>query len=1840
NKSISLDLSLTYNIVNSTGTVYGIQCWNWLQINAASVANAQKYKPTFYEGDFNGDTISEILIKKPSNSITITNNPPTDPITLTNPPFNSELCNFSISRGAETYYLVNLDPNTGSTLGTTGFKSISDTFNCLNNITLLADFNGDNKSDILSIRPDKSYVICEIIQTNNYGYTSIIAQGSIPLYSTDRLLLTGDFNGDGKTDLIFSNMVGSGCEDQSYCNDWTIYFCNPKLNFGEAFEASQYDIVHYMPVRNYSLSTITNSYYVMDTNKDGKSDIVRIERVFYKPLWTINNHDTRWTVSSYVNNIGNQLNNGFQLDYHSPTNHDYDNNWFPIPIVSSFRNKGLSYDLVMVQEQNISLTFIKFTKDFTRDNLLSKVTQSNGGIVDEIFYSQMQPNLIGPDNGLGTDFYSNTNTLQHPYIEVSRNPFSRLVFKLKNTAVGFTRYQDFKYRGYVIKIDGVGSLGFTKTARSAWYNEQTPSKTWYTTENNPQLRGATIRQTTLQLPSTTELDLSNIPTTNLISKVENTYVESAAGVFPYSILLNTQTTTDYLSGVIKKTEYLEYTTDYLLPRQVKSSNYLGTVLHGESLQVVDFENSVANGSYFIGRPTQKSITNKVYVNTLTGSIDTKSSLEKYFYDSKGNITKIETTKNSDPLIVINENDYYPNGLLWKTRIKNSGFTPLSWDTSNGVRETIYTYDSSNRFVKTEQDPLGVLKTNNSFHPIYGLVLSSTNSTLNLTQTNEYDNWGKLITTTSPLGVKEVNSYSRNNNIFTTSKTIQNSSFVSDGSQMITEQNVLAQVIRKGQKDINGNWIYIKSEYDYLGRLYRSSEPYFGTSSPTKWNYTYYDDFSRPISKVSYTNRVINMSYNGLTATSTDVSLGLTKTKTTNANGVVVTAVDNPGGTIVSRYDANGNLVESLYEGISTKIVYDNWGRKISLDDPSSDSLYEYKYNAYGETIYEKSPKGETKLIMSPVGLLNQKIETGDNTNITSTYSYDSINKLLNSTSIINTNVSANPSVYTNFYDSLKRIYKTVEVLQLPGNVSSTFTNESTFDSFSRVNSEKNTTVIHNQTSVKNISFTYQNGYKKQVKDGNLILWEVNSTDENLNLLSANLGNGIQLTNTFDQFGYLEENKLQSSNINISNRTNFEPILGNLTTRFSGFFNVNDNFTYDNLDRLSSWEESGINTLKFYFNSSLEGFVPVGNAILVLENNPQNVLDKRLKVTTSALNTGVYKTIISQGIAQQKFRISGYFSFVNGNSEIKLKLIESNQTGVVNEIDIPLEQNSIFNFDYTLQSNSEVHLYFTQGNLNVLSPFIENPSNIFLLDNLEVSEYELYSQTYDSKGRIQSNASANYSYSASKPYRNISIYGENFLKGAPSNVYQTNVTYNANRQPVTITNSIENVNLYYNGYGQRCAMIWGNANVDPLTRNQRRYYSADGNVEVNTFYATGATTPNKVEIITYLDGSAYTAIALNKTIVDLNINTTTNDIYYLHRDYQGTINAITNANGAIVERRLFDVWGHLKRVEDGNGNTLSKLTFIERGYTGHEHLSSSELINMNARLYSPLYHRFLSPDLVIQDPFNTQNYNRYSYCVNNPTKYTDITGNVFGVDDAILIAVAVAAVTYTLNAAMNDIPFTYQGLVTNMAISAFSAAVTFGIGEVASQIGNFWVRSSFQAFAHGSFRGTMTGIQGGNFWASFSAAAISSIASSAWSGGYTFDSQGAVTEVFYHPGIKDILGLNGTFFSHAFATVSGGFSSKLAKGNFWQGAVIAFSVSMFNHYFHNEGDNDEHKVQYAKYDSDKNAEKLIYFKKSGKDRDLFKSAKSEELIAGVLTIYGHGNVQSFNYSGLNVDYVKN
>ena len=120
---------------------------------------------------------------------------------------------------------------------------------------------------------------------------------------------------------------------------------------------------------------------------------------------------------------------------------------------------------------------------------------------------------------------------------------------------------------------------------------------------------------------------------------------------------------------------------------------------------------------------------------------------------------------------------------------------------------------------------------------------------------------------------------------------------------------------------------------------------------------------------------------------------------------------------------------------------------------------------------------------------------------------------------------------------------------------------------------------------------------------------------------------------------------------------------------------------------------------------------------------------------------------------------------------------------------------------------------------------------------------------------------------------------------------------------------------------------------------------------------------------------------------------TNSIHYILKDNLGSWVTITNVSGTVEQQLSYDAWGNLRNPNTWSGSFTGTPMF-DRGYTGHEHLSNFGLINMNGRVYDPVMSSFLSVDQYVQSPSNSQNFNRYAYCLNNPLRYVDPDGEEF------------------------------------------------------------------------------------------------------------------------------------------------------------------------------------------------------------------------------------------------------
>lgn len=130
------------------------------------------------------------------------------------------------------------------------------------------------------------------------------------------------------------------------------------------------------------------------------------------------------------------------------------------------------------------------------------------------------------------------------------------------------------------------------------------------------------------------------------------------------------------------------------------------------------------------------------------------------------------------------------------------------------------------------------------------------------------------------------------------------------------------------------------------------------------------------------------------------------------------------------------------------------------------------------------------------------------------------------------------------------------------------------------------------------------------------------------------------------------------------------------------------------------------------------------------------------------------------------------------------------------------------------------------------------------------------------------------------------------------------------------------------------------------------------------------------------------------VVTTQAGTATNtNTRYWHTDDLGSIVAVTDESGAVVERMAYEPFGK-RRNANGTADTSGVLVAetTRRGFTQHEMMDGIGLINMNGRIFDPAIGRFMSADYVIEDDFDQQTYNRYSYLQNNPFGGVDPTGH--------------------------------------------------------------------------------------------------------------------------------------------------------------------------------------------------------------------------------------------------------
>ena len=1401
----------------------------------------------------------------------------------------------------------------------------------------VGDFNGDGKSDFFVFAT--GYVrIYTLSDTNTLVllYQNTTSDAAI---DPNKPVLIGDYNGDGKIDFLIPKALNS--------SQWYKYTSTGISLLKE--EKS------YKPIFTPNDSSTTYNFIATDFSNDGKADVIRT-RCFRNP----GSATGVLTVDCFQNAAGELYSDAIS----GSSGNIADIDIYAMPIYLQQANQKLNKGVNLIRS-TLDIAFVNqnkmhFFNSIWNDKegyLLTKIKTGNG-VEDAITYIPLDTKY--KDETYQEIYTPSTGIANYPYMDIEIDPNLFVVSKLEKQSKDVYKKKNFSYYGAVSNLEGLGYIGFRSVVQTNWYDD---NSTIFSniSKNNIDLRG--VNTENFIVPNMYVANGSSDPT-NFSSRSIRTYTSAvdalqANKVFRLSMTNAKQFNT--LENTNTETKNIVYDTDNNV---TSSTNVLSDGTNVQTtVSTVTYESKTS--PYIVGRP----LSNEQSVS-VTGS--TMTSKETYTYNTKELVSRIERKGNGSG-VIYEDNDYDDFGNVTKKTITAPNLT---------ARETKYEYESTGRFLTKITDPEKLVTTfvNNP----NGTLKSETNPYL-LTTSYTYDPWFKKLTVKDDNLDKTITyTYSRN-----VEKTVVTTTTdVLDGSASEEIYDDLGRKIKSGGKDLNGDFSYVSYLYDIYDRNYKVSEPYFG-SSPTQWNETKFDIYSRPTENISFNTRSVTNEYTANSLTSKFTDGQKTKTAIKNAMGNVVSMDETTGGTINYSYFANGNLKQIDYNNVKIDIEQDEWGQKSKVTDPSA-GVFEYKTNALGELTEETSQNGTVTTIITrdDTGKPTKKTVNGAGTDTETTYNYDTTTKQLTS-SVFTDNkepVGSNKITTTYTYDStFKRILSIVE--DKPNGYKFTRTIDS-YDGLGRIATETKKAESGGKVSTITTTNVYKNGGLHQIKDNTgKVLWQTNTLNAKGQVLESILGNDITMTNEYDTNGYLSKIKYDKTTTPTSNiltlTTGFDYKTDNLDNRVnSAFGNYTEAFKYDELNRLNKFTNKlGVEETQNYEASgkikdnnlgtyNYDVAKPYQNNSITLNAEAVNYYATRGDLFTANMEDKTGWEMRGRVFANYDTTIAH-----ESNTSIKLTNTAQDEEYVQSDKFIVIDNTQATEYTYSVwvYGNSQEALISIYGYA---------PNQIYaIIDNNYIpvtNQWTKVEKTFLVPANIKKFSITLYNNGIG----NVWFDDVQILKAGTTD-RKLDISYNAFKSPIQIEETgIDKISFTYNNENQRSTMYYDSLDAKEL-RPLRKHYSADGSMEVKQNITTGA-----FEFITYIGGDGYSApIAVKSDGVN------PSQYLYLHRDYQGTILAITDANAAVVEKRLFDAWGALIKVQDGAGNTLAGLTVLDRGYTGHEHLQSVGLINMNARLYDPVLHRFLGIDNYIQDPTNTQNFNNYGYVMNNPLSNTDISGNI-------------------------------------------------------------------------------------------------------------------------------------------------------------------------------------------------------------------------------------------------------
>jgi RHS repeat-associated protein len=1257
------------------------------------------------------------------------------------------------------------------------------------------DFNGDGRTDIL-YHTKTPYAKCVKFSNGDGTFTDgpLFYITNAAGWDTLYYWAYGDFNGDGRTDILYhtttpyAKCIKFSNGDGTFTDGPLFYITN----------AAAWDALYWA---------------YGDFNGDGKTDILYHTKTPYAKCIKFSNGDGTFTDGPlfYITNAAawdalywayGDFNGDGRTDilYHTKT---------PYAKCVKFSNgDGTFTDGPLFYIRNAAGWDALYWAygDFNGDGKIDILYHTTTPYAKLLLLSAASPDLLlSNNNGLGGSAaitYASSSNFQNDVLPFAVKTVATIT---TNDGLGNFSGTTYTYQGGLYNFAEREFRGFAQvnktnpnlTTEKTWFKQTTflqgrPYQTEFRSSSSALLSGTTLTWNTVTVDTNagfvklTRKLATQYDSMTVFTQEDNTYDDTNGNLLT-TLSSGSDGITPPTENITKTNEYQNYGTS---DRQVWR-NRTETITGSNSGQV---RQTIYD--YYLGTGNLKTKSSWLQggTNPTISMIYDSYGNVRYMTDARGNTTEIQYDSiNTYPFKVISPST---NGVTHITQTEYNYLYGQPYRTQDeNLNWTVYTYDVFGRLIQTDYPDGGqtVYQYFDNVFPRYLITKVKEDSQGNMIKKYEYvDGLGRSI-----------------------------------------------QTVTKGE---GTNKIVSRTFYDNMGRAWLNYGPYFASGwaypqtppAAYPWTKTTYDDRGRPVKIESphgqYSDGIVtSYSYSGFTTDVTDPD-GSIKRERKDYIGRIIRVrewlMDNGVMTITLTtyaYNAAGDLIKVTdNQGNITTLAYDTLGRKINMQDPDM-GYWTYEYNPNSNLINQTDAK-------------NQRIH----------FDYDELNRVTNKSYFINGQPSAvdSPVVYT--YDLASQNGKGKAYAVTKGNIITTY---NTYDKMGR-----------NLSLTKTIDAT---NYAIQI--------------------------AYDLSGKVTQVTYPDSQVV----------TQYYPGTGLVQSVSSGT-TIYGMFTdYEPTGKVGQVSHAnGIATFYTYDPWSTKLF---GIVTEVPGGNPADALQDKSYHYTKAGD--IYQIIDNKKGTTYTYIYDAYHRLKTETGPADPVSYTYNSIG---NILTKTVGSQTFSYSYTYTEHVHAVSSITMGS---------NP----------------YAFTYDNNGNMLTGP-------------DLSNSGQ---------VVTRTVTYNADNMPTRIVHPQATVDFVYDGNGTRTKKVVAGSTT---------YYISDG-------YEIRAGVVTK-----YIFGGTLRLAVIKGT-----------ETLYYHKDHLGSTAAVTNSSGVTVEASEYQPFGTF-RAHSGNAGAYE--------YTDQELDNETNLYNYDARLYDPVIGRFVTPDSVKQDVYDPQTLNIYAYCRNNPLIYMDPSGHDF------------------------------------------------------------------------------------------------------------------------------------------------------------------------------------------------------------------------------------------------------